>query len=116
MNYLFLLFTLLFSPLMSAGTCQGHFVNPIKDVCWPCLFPLSLGSMSLVSSNHLPDTSNPGVPVCVCPGNPLPRIGLSIGFWEPITLVDVTRTPFCLVNLGGITLKFGKYYRKGGVQ
>jgi len=28
----------------------------------------------------------------------------------------VTRTPFCLVNLGGISLNFGKYYRKGTVE
>jgi conjugal transfer pilus assembly protein TraU len=103
------------SIMSNAGTCQGHFVNPITDVCWSCLFPLSLGSQKLVSPNHLPDTKNPGLPVCACPGNPLPRVGLTIGYWEPVNLVDVTRIPFCLVNVGGISLDFGKYYRKGGV-
>ncbi|MGH6977792.1 MAG: hypothetical protein ACRED4_00630, partial [Brevundimonas sp.] len=24
-------------------TCSGRFVNPITDVCWSCLFPLTLG-------------------------------------------------------------------------
>ncbi|HRD70425.1 MAG TPA: conjugal transfer pilus assembly protein TraU [Legionella sp.] len=107
---------LLLSCSLQAGSCQGHFVNPITDVCWSCLFPLSLGNQKLFSSNQLPDTPNPGFPLCECPGTPLPRIGLTIGFWEPVNLVDVTRTPFCLVNLGGISLKFGKYYRKGGVE
>lgn len=23
----------------SAPECQGHFVNPITDICWQCLFP-----------------------------------------------------------------------------
>lgn len=99
-----------------AGSCQGHFVNPITDVCWSCLFPLSLGQSKLVSSNHLPDTDNAKYPVCGCPGNPIPRVGISLGYWEPVNLVDVTRTPFCLVNLGGISLNFGKYYRKGAVE
>lgn len=101
--------------LAQASSCQGHFVNPVTDICWSCLFPLTLGNQKLVSSNHLPDTKNPSLPVCLCPGNPLPRPGLAIGYWEPANLVDVTRVPFCMVNLGGISLDFGKYYRKGGV-
>ena len=26
-----------------AAPCEGRFVNPITDVCWSCLFPLTLG-------------------------------------------------------------------------
>ena len=25
------------------ANCTGKFVNPITDVCWSCLFPLSVG-------------------------------------------------------------------------
>lgn len=116
MKFLLAFLMLMNISLSQAGTCQGRFVNPITDICWSCLFPLSLGSSNLVTSNHLPDTKNPKLPVCECPGNPLPRIGLTLGYWEPVNLVDVTRTPFCLVNLGGISLNFGKYYRKGTVE
>jgi len=49
-------------------------------------------------------TPNPASPVCYC--NPY-RVGLAIGFWEPVRLVDVTRTPFCMVGLGGIQLDEG---------
>jgi conjugal transfer pilus assembly protein TraU len=111
-----ILFTLFLSMSTEAKTCHGRFVNPVTDVCWSCLFPLSLGQHKLVSSNHLPDTPNSKLPICTCPGNPIPRVGLTIGFWEPTNLVDVTRIPFCLVNLGGISLDFGKYYRKGTVE
>ena len=108
MKSFFMLLAFLASGLTQAGSCHGRFVNPITDVCWSCLFPLSLGQTNLVSSNHLPDTKNPKLPVCECPGNPIPRVGLTLGYWEPVNLVDVTRTPFCLVNLGGISLKFGQ--------
>lgn len=110
------LFTFLVVSSAQAKSCHGRFVNPVTDVCWSCLFPLTLGSANLVSSNHLPDTKNPKSPVCACPGSPLPRVGLTLGFWEPVNLVDVTRIPFCLVNLGGISMNFGKYYRKGSVE
>lgn len=116
MKRFFFITILFYSLSIHAGSCSGHFVNPIKDVCWSCLFPLSLGSQKLMTSNHLPDTTNPQNPLCACPGNPLPRVGLAIGFWEPAILVDVTRTPFCMVNLGGLSLNYGKYYRKGGVE
>jgi conjugal transfer pilus assembly protein TraU len=32
---------------------------------------------------------------------------VAIGFWEPVRLVDVTRTPFCMVGLGGLPLDPG---------
>ena len=52
------------SPAVAAGpTCNGKFVNPITDVCWSCLFPLSIGGARLWPSGR-PDTSNPASPIC----------------------------------------------------
>ncbi len=28
--------------------CQGRFVNPITDICWSCLFPISIGLGSVL--------------------------------------------------------------------
>ena len=108
-----LLGLLMHSWIVFAGSCHGRFVNPLTDVCWSCLFPLSIGSGKIANSNHLPDTPNSASPICSCPGN---RAGLTIGYWEPVNLVDVTRIPFCLVNLGGVSMPFGKYFRKGSVE
>lgn len=83
----------------NGGMCQGHFVNPITDICWDCLFPVTLGSTAVISSG-IPDTSNPGNPVCLCPMTIGYRIGISFGYWEPYALADITRSPFCMVNLG----------------
>ena len=94
----------------SASTCHGHFANPITDICWSCLFPLTIGSVPIVSDGQ-PDIGNPSSPLCYC-SNP-PRLGVSIGFWEPARMVDVTRTPFCLVGLGGIALDPGIHVPRG---
>lgn len=83
--------------------CSGRIINPATDICWDCLFPMTIGSSTVISGNN-PDTSNPGSPVCMCPGDPLPQFGTSLGYWEPMALFDVTRSPFCLVNLGGIAI------------
>lgn len=109
---------------LASPACEGKFINPLTDICWSCMFPMTIGDIKLASEGPqknaapslstahgregrlgrglLSDTKNPKRPLCVCPGTVLPRIGLSLGFWEPIALVDVTRTPFCMVNLGGL--------------
>lgn len=81
-----------------ASQCKGHFVNPITDLCWDCLFPLTIGSSEVVKSRY-PDTKNPKNPICSCP-NKLQLFGVTIGYWEPFALVDVTPKPYCMVNLG----------------
>ena len=33
------------------GKCTGQFVNPITDICWSCLFPISVGGLEIWPSN-----------------------------------------------------------------
>ncbi|MEI6737278.1 MAG: conjugal transfer pilus assembly protein TraU [Pseudomonadota bacterium] len=100
---------------VEASHCTGHFVNPVKDVCWRCLFPLSIGGGEVVKG-PLPDTKNAASPVGWCPTALGERLGLNIGFWEPQALVDVTDTPYCLVNLGGHQVNLGHSHKRGGRQ
>jgi len=83
------------------GKCTGRFVNPITDICWSCLFPITICGLRVSPNNE--DTSNPRQMICKC-GKPIPRIGLPISFWEPARLIDVTRVKFCLVNMGGLQI------------
>lgn len=94
--------------------CDGSFVNPITDICWDCLFPISIGSFAVVPGDY-PDTQNPSIPIELCVGDnsPIPVIGLNIGFWEPFALTDVTPEPYCMVNLGGFTMDIGNAGRGG---
>ena len=84
------------------GRCTGKFVNPITDICWSCLFPISIGGLKIWPSGR-PDPDNPALPVCLCGLRP----GIAMGFWEPVRLADVSMKPWCFVNLGGMKLDPG---------
>ena len=62
-------------------TCTGRFPNPITEICWSCILPISIGNATIANFDGQEDISNPSSPVCSCGVNP--TIGLSIGFWEP---------------------------------
>ena len=78
--------------------CNAKFLNPITEICWDCIFPISIGAISLRTGR--PDTRNQAFPLCACWEGLLPRIGLSIGLWEPARLVDVANEAGCFVNMG----------------
>ncbi|EBN9933204.1 conjugal transfer protein TraU, partial [Salmonella enterica] len=82
--------------------CDGNFVNPISDICWDCIFPMTIGDVA-VFPGDAPDTDNPSMPIQFCPLPPplFQRVGMAIGYWEPFALTDVTRSPYCMVNMGG---------------
>ena len=107
-QYLIILIMTLLMPFSvnASVTCKGHFVNPISDICWGCLLPISIGGINIGkgSTPKKRDTKNPTSPICACVKANVPVPGISIGFWEPVRLVDVTRTPYCMTNLGGISL------------
>lgn len=103
-----------FAGAETPSKCTGKFVNPITDVCWSCLFPLSIGALKIWPSDRA-DTSNPSLPICAC-GSPIPRIGVAAGFWEPVRLIDVTAKPFCFPNLGGIKMNPGFHIGNGQVS
>nr|WP_283387126.1 TraU family protein [Escherichia coli] len=76
-------------PAASADSaCEGRFVNPITDICWSCIFPLSLGSIK-VSRVRSPtrrtrhahsDLSGTAAAV--------QAYRLAIGYWEPMALTE----------------------------
>jgi conjugal transfer pilus assembly protein TraU len=110
MRYFSLIFIvmLVINEARAIDTCHGKFVNPLTDICWRCMMPISIGSLQ-IGKGAMPakrDTRNPTSPLCACSkGNiAVPIPGITIGFWEPVRMVDVTRTPYCMVNLG---LKLG---------
>lgn len=91
----------------AATTCIGKFPNPITDICWSCVLPLTIGNAAVGNYGDQEDVPefNPTNPVCSCIVNP--TIGLAVGFWEPSRIVEVVRRPFCLPSLGGVDLNPG---------
>ncbi|AXC64197.1 TraU family protein [Cereibacter sphaeroides] len=41
----------------SFAKCNAKFLNPITEVCWDCIFPISIGSIKVL--NKRPDTKKP---------------------------------------------------------
>ena len=83
--------------------CVGRFLNPVTDICWKCLFPIKIMGMTVARGG--PDPGGAQNPLCFCKSprlGGLPVPGIPLSFWEPARLVDVTRTPYCLVNMGGL--------------
>jgi conjugal transfer pilus assembly protein TraU len=101
-------------PVFAAQSCHGRVINPITDICWECLFPFTIGGAHVATST-VPDTKNPTEPLCVCHDGVLPRVGVTLGYWEPSRVVEVTPTPFCLVSLGGLALDIPWPLGQGGV-
>jgi len=115
-----LLIISLIMPNVSLAVCAGRFINPITDVCWRCLFPLKIAGITIPGMDFSNVTSVAGadqvnIPICFCK-TPIPRIGLTFSFWEPVRLVDVTRHAFCFPSLGGITLNPGLPILGGAVN
>lgn len=108
------LFLALYNNVSSASAfCHGKFVNPVSDICWRCLFPMSLGNRQ-VAKGILPDTPNIGSLVCHCSGVKGLPVGINIGFWEPIAIIEVVRHPFCLTSLNGLSVE-GVHHLRGKI-
>jgi|SRR5690554_4222221 len=78
--------------------CDSSFINPITDVSWSCMFPISIAGVSMGGGE---DTINEHKsPICTCTKGGIPRIGLRYSIWEPSRLIDTVSDPYCLMPLG----------------
>ena len=104
---------LLCVPMQAHAACEGDFPDPIADFCWSCIFPLRVGGVEVYGAGQLDQhTSNRRVCLCGWP----PTVHLPVEFWEPVRLVEVTRTPFCLPILDGLQLDAGISARVPGAR
>ena len=76
--------------------CTGQFPNLITDLCYDCLFPMTLGgglvSFGVQGTDY--DSGAGSSPICLC-ANSL-TAGTPTSFWEPHYMVDVTNVAGCL--------------------
>lgn len=87
-------------------------INPITDVCWECLFPMTFGGVNITPDKK--DFTNYDQFTCICADTP-PKIGIPVTFWEPARMIDVTRHAYKLVGLGGIQIGKGSLKNRGSV-
>lgn len=103
---LIVMFSLCALSSAQASGCRGKVINPLTDVCWSCMFPIKLGSITLSSgANKDPETDANALCMCVSGANI--TVGLNMSFWEPLRTAEVVRTPYCFPSLGGLDLNVG---------
>ncbi len=99
-------------PAYASGTITcpnaGLFNELIGGVCWSQLFPVRLAGVTLFGgSSGVPNAADSQI-ACVCGGSlkhlTLPKIGLTIGLWQPTLLLSAVSHPFCFPSLGGIDI------------
>ena len=88
------------------ATCKGRFINPFTDICWRCIFPISVSvvDFSLVKNQEDNDSSEKEA-LCSCKNNVgIPIPGIPTGFWEPSRIFEAVRKPFCFPTLSGLSI------------
>lgn len=111
---LFLIIIFLNKINLCYSACTGRIFNPITDVCWTCIFPISIGNIPVVTGG-VPDAINSSTIPCICEGKilGLPQVGIPIGFWEGIEIYDMSKDPFCFVSLGGMKIEASIFTGRG---
>ena len=79
--------------------CVGKFLNPITDLAWQNMLPITIGSRKIAGGDH-EDPYKPTKTFTLC--NKIPCMVAS--YWEPASIIEITRTPFCMMSLGGVKL------------
>ena len=96
-----ILFLILIGFPFSLSASEGKFMNPFTDVCWECVFPITVSGFKVTPGYEEPIKSDQLV--CKCAGALL-VFGVPLTFWEPLYLVDVTHHAYQLLGLGGVSV------------
>ena len=102
-----LFFSLLLSTSVvsqAQASCSGRIINPVTDVCWECLFPITIGNNLSFQTGPFTDVEMDAEALCACSGEANITLGMNLGFWEPIRTLEIVREPFCFPSLGGVSL------------
>lgn len=105
LRIVWLVMPLLLATGTANGTCSGQFINPVTDICWSCVLPVTIMGQNLdfTGAQDSETTLGGGISNYVCNCGQA-AVGVPIGFWEPARMVDVTSKAYCMVGLGGVEL------------
>lgn len=100
-SILFILFFLFIKA--SYAVCETEALNPISDVAWENMFPMKIGNIvqlgNTEGNNSLANDADSST-TCNCNVGGVPKVGLSVEFWEPARIVDTVSDSNCMMPLG----------------
>ena len=94
------------------AVCNGTFLNPVTDIAWENIFPISIGSVVELGGNSK-YSHGKGSPVCTCARVGVPMVGVKVSMWEPARIIDTVKDPFCMVPFGNTIAPAGNLTVKG---
>lgn len=87
-------------------------LNPVTDVCWRCIFPITTGGVGWGDSGE-PPAGNVTTPACACTGTNGVRIGVTTSFNEHAWLIESVKTPYYFPALGAELSNPSPGYKSG---
>lgn len=102
LRVLVLLYVSLSSFDARAVCSDNTMLNPISDIVWDCIFPITIFGVPLDHGNHPPDKTDSQM-FCECPGEGGAfnlGLGFMVGFWEPARIIETTHNAGCFPALG----------------
>ncbi len=94
-----LLTCLLAGPSLHAACTDNTFIDPLNDIAWDCIFPVSIMGVPIDFGEHPPSDDSTQA-FCECPGQGITGFGFMVGFWEPARIVETVADPWCFPTLG----------------
>lgn len=82
----------------------------LTDICWECMLPIRIAGAAIGggAADYPEEAVDEAVCACRQQGDLLPRIGYTLGFWQPIRLLELVRTRGCLLSLNGAATALGE--------
>lgn len=77
-------------------------INPVTDVNWNCMFPMTVAGVAVVDGNNAGSNGQQGntSPICSCLNDGVVKVGTPLSFWEPFAMVDTTYEAWNMLPLG----------------
>ncbi|WDN91067.1 conjugal transfer pilus assembly protein TraU (plasmid) [Desulfosarcina sp. BuS5] len=118
--------------------CKNKRLNPMKDTCWDCIYPIKIADMTIKGGtggdphsggnkmkggSSMGGSTNTKKSTCKCKYGKFYRYGITFSMWEPNRYIEVVKDPYCLPSQGGKQTKktsnkgkLKKGYLHGGIN
>lgn len=106
------LIVIVFFCTRAGAVCTGTMINPITDIAWENIFPISIGGV-IEMGGASKYSHGKGSPVCSCARAAVPMVGIKVSLWEPARIIDTVKDPFCMVPLGQVIVPATELAVKG---
>lgn len=100
MNRVLLFVAAMLSVNVGYGICVTNMINPISDIEWDCMFPMTIGGLVSIGGEEELAPSGQSGSFCNCFEDGSNSVGIPFGFWEPKAFIDVVQDAWCFPAMG----------------